>query len=146
MNKKIVLLMFMFTSIFILAENPLKDYITNEVFEDGKVKFPSKENIFKGQVIDMSIIKIARDEAINRINSVFTEVIFVIKKNNKWASTFYYIESKTHRGGGRQRKTVVNFEKMKISGHSYVVTAVENGIIVKDEKTGYKIEINKKGR
>ena len=140
-RKLYILSVMLLTVVCIYAENPLNEYVSDQVYLEGIRKFPSGEDVFKTQVYSLEGVDKGREEAIAKIKSTFAEVSAVTGTNTNWVTSFYYNEGST-----KKRKTAMGTETIRIGDSSYSVSAYSQGIRVRDLKSGYEATIEKKER
>lgn len=140
-RKIYALLIVLLTSVSIYAENPLSNYVSDQIYLEGIRKFPGGEDVFKTQVFSLEGIDKGREEAIAKIKAIFIEVTVVTGTDTTWVTSFNYND-----GNVKKRKTVMGTETMRIGDNSYSVTAYSQGIRVRDMKSGYDAAIVKKER
>ena len=150
MNKKLIMLLFVFISLGTFAEeaftgttetvlsdkNPLKEMVTDKNFDEGMKRFIDvKSSMFDNKLTD------AADQK-RKLESRFTQLILLIEKNGAWNGTFYYKDKENK----ERRNTVRGREIMRIDGDGYFVHALANGLRVTDLKTGTSILLEKRSR
>lgn len=136
MKKFIIILTFLVIS----ALSYCDDAIPDNVIAEGNRRFSGSRDIFRGTLTDPDAWKAGRDEAVARMNSIFTSgAIGTIlqSRDNKWVVTLKLSDPKY------ARKTIADREKLRIDGNDYLVIALENGIKVVDIKTKYDIIVDK---
>ena len=135
LNRKIMCISLFFMMSFLafseIVQNPLKDYISNEVYAGGNEKFSDGKDIFEKKIADREDVVQAILAAKERIKNTFPEVKLVSRRNNKWYTTFYFKD-----GERMQRKTVSNTVVIKSGEESYLVRALKDGLLVRDNRSG----------
>lgn len=140
-RKIYILLMLLLSTAYIYADNPLSQYVSDQIYLEGIRKFPSGEDVFKTQVFSLEGVDKGREEAIAKIKAIFIEVTVVTGTDTNWVTSFNYNDGST-----KKRKTVMGTESMRIGDSSYSVTAYSQGIRVRDLKSGYEATVIKKAR
>lgn len=136
MNRAIIILAFLIFS----ALSYCDDAIPESVISEGNSRFSGSRDIFRGTLTDPDAWKVGRDEAVGRMNSIFTSGCIgtiLQSRDNKWVVTIKLSDPKY------ARKTIADREKLRIDGNDYLVIALENGIKVVDVKTKYDIVVEK---
>jgi hypothetical protein len=114
-----------------IVQNPLKNYVSNEVYASGNEKFSDDKEVFEKKIVDRQDIKKAILAAKERIHNTFPDVKLVSRKNYRWHTTFYFKD-----GTRLLRKTVSKTTLINSGENSYFVRAFKDGLIVKDRLSG----------
>lgn len=123
--------------------NPLSQYISNEDYQVGIEKFDQDRNIFKEGIVDRdAVVREVRD-AENRVKSIFNNILATVNKDNVWGAVIYYTDPRV---SGSQRLVITGETAIRVDGYLYYLIPYENGVRVRDIRTGnfYKLEV--KGR
>ena len=142
-NKKLLLIMCILSlSIFGKTGNAVLKYISSSSYAEGAEKFNGKKDIFKQTVDDKA--KVDNELAIieSRLKTVFTTTLTVIQIGNGWNAVIYYNDPTF----GQKRLVITGETSIKVDGYTYRLTPLEDGVSIKDVKSGniYKLEV--KGR
>ena len=129
-------------TVVVADSNPLKEYVSDEVFYSGEKKFSGGNDIFRTKIYSKVDIEkeIAAAKAI--IKSIFLRVSFIMERNNKYTATFYY----KNEDGRVTRKVITNRNLLKIGKNKYSIVVEKDGIIIIDAKSKVKVKLEKKGR
>jgi hypothetical protein len=114
-----------------IVQNPLKNYVSNEVYAGGNEKFSGSKDIFEKKIVARDDINQAILSAKERIHNAFPDVKLVTRKDNNWYTTFYFKDEER-----LQRKTVSSTVVVKSGENSYFVRAFKDGLIVRDRLSG----------
>lgn len=129
-------------SIFGKTGNAVLKYISSSSYAEGAEKFNGKKDIFKERIEDKSKIDNELAMIESRLKTVFTTTLTVIQVGNSWSAVVYYNDPTL----GLKRLVITGETSIKVDGLTYRLTPLEDGVSIKDVKSGnmYKLEV--KGR
>ncbi|MGM0507870.1 MAG: hypothetical protein ACQERZ_01690 [Fusobacteriota bacterium] len=140
---KVLITIFLMSFTMIFASNPLDEYVTDEVYNQGVQKFHKNQSIFKPKVYSRANADQERKAAISRIKSTFTKISFISKNAmGNWITTFYYKNSE----GRSTRKTIEGAQRVEIGETAYYITPYSSGLKIKELNTNYEYNLEKEGR
>lgn len=129
-------------TVFGLTGNAVLKYVSSSSYAEGAEKFSGKKDIFKEKIEDKTKVDNELILTESRLKTVFTTTLTVIQVGNRWNAVVYYNDPTF----GQKRLVITEETSLKVDGYTYRLTPLQDGVNIKDARSGniYKLEV--KGR
>lgn len=122
--------------------NAVLKYVSSSDYAEGAEKFNGKKDIFKENIEDKTKVVNELAGVESRLKTIFTTTLTVIQVGNRWNAVVYYNDPNF----GQKRLVLTEETSLKVDGYTYRLTPLQDGVNIKDVRSGniYKLEV--KGR